>query len=266
MNKLYVVNEKIEKKELDGTLEVQNSEQDDFFSVSHIEITALEDTELMIIYHTDEKIKLNVAIKTNPNVNLKLYEIRTGIKPKVQYKYKLEEYSNIEVVKFYDMDKMRELDIVELNGRGAKFNMVLKTIASDHEKYDMLIYHNAKDTSSTIINQGISIFDGEITFNITGVIPSGKTGCTCHEKNRIINLNDSKNKISPNLLVDEYDVEADHGAYIGKFEDDEIFYLQSRGIPYDETIRLLTEGFLNSYIEEEQMLETIRKSLKKYWG
>ena len=266
MNKLYVVNELIKEEQLDGTLEIQKLAREDFFPIQHIKINVLEDSKLYIEYKTDEKIKLNIEIDIRPNVKFELYEIRTGVKPKVQYKYKLDEGSMMSTVKFYDMEKMREMDIVELNGVGAKFNMVLKTIASDHEKYDMMIYHNAKDTHSTLINQGVSTKKGEIIFNVTGMIPNGKTGCSCHEQNRIINLNDGKNKISPNLLIDEYDVEADHAAYIGKFNDEELFYLKSRGIKEQEAIRLLTDGFLKSNVTEKFMLEQIEQSIKKYWG
>lgn len=266
MNKLYIVNDKIDKSNLDGALEVEVEEFTDLFQVTKIHIRVLEDTTLFINYDNLKKNKITVDIDTNPNTSLKLFETRHGAKSKVQYKYKLDEYSSIEVIKFYDCIKAREYDIVELNGTGSSFKQVLKTIATEHEKYDMVIYHNAKETISKIINQGISIDEGEIIFNVTGIVPSGKVRCDCNQENRIINLNDGKNKISPNLLIDEYDVEAEHAAYIGKFNDDELFYLQSRGINVDTAISLLTEGFLKSYVDNNEILDCINKSITKYWG
>ena len=56
------------------------------------------------------------------------------------------------------------------------------------------------------------------------------------------NYND--NEINPILLIDEYDTEAKHSAFIGKFNEQEVFYLQSRGIKKKDAYRLLLNGFL----------------------
>lgn len=266
MNKLCIVDEKIEVNVIDGTLEIQTQEPSDFFSVTKIEIQVLSDTSLYLFYEAKNSSKFDITIKANPNTKLKIYEIRTGVFTKVQYQYELYENAHIEVEKFYDIEKMKELDIVQLNGEKALFRMLLKSIAGKTQKYDMMIYHNAKETTSNIINQGISHFDGKITFNITGVVPNGKTNCICKQQNRILNLNDGKNQINPNLLIDEYNVEAQHGALIGKFEDEELFYLQSRGISKKEAYRLLIDGFLKSFTQDKTMEENIKKTIQKYWG
>jgi Fe-S cluster assembly protein SufD len=57
-------------------------------------------------------------------------------------------------------------------------------------------------------------------------------------------MSDGKSTICPNLLIDNYDVDSSHGAYIGKFRDEEIFYLMSRGISREDSYRLLLNGFL----------------------
>ena len=38
--------------------------------------------------------------------------------------------------------------------------------------------------------------------------------------------------------------DSNHGAYIGKFRDEEMFYLMSRGISREDSYRLLLNGFL----------------------
>ena len=63
------------------------------------------------------------------------------------------------------------------------------------------------------------------------MIPENKIGCVANQNNRIINLSDNKCEINPNLLIEENDVEANHSAHIGRFSNDEMFYLQSRGFP-----------------------------------
>ena len=57
-------------------------------------------------------------------------------------------------------------------------------------------------------------------------------------------MNNGKSTICPNLLIDNYDVNSNHAAYIGKFSEEKLFYLMSRGISSQEANRLLLNGFL----------------------
>ena len=57
-------------------------------------------------------------------------------------------------------------------------------------------------------------------------------------------MNDGKSTICPNLLIDNYDVESNHAAYIGCFKEDILFYMMSRGISREVASRLLLNGFL----------------------
>ena len=85
-----------------------------------------------------------------------------------------------------------------------------------------------------------------------------------NQNNRIINLNDKLCQINPNLYIDENDVTANHSAYIGKFRDDEIFYLQRLGLSYIDATKLLLKGFLSNGMTK-YMDKHINKLTKKYW-
>jgi len=56
--------------------------------------------------------------------------------------------------------------------------------------------------------------------------------------------------VDPKLLIDEYDVKASHGAAIGRINDDELFYLESRGL--DETLakQLIVFGYLAPFLDQ----------------
>ena len=70
--------------------------------------------------------------------------------------------------------------------------------------------------------------------------------------------------IKPNLFIDEYNSYASHGAYIGKFDEEIIFYLQSRGINIDESNKLLTKGLLLNHIKlNEDLLDDIKEKINK---
>lgn len=53
-----------------------------------------------------------------------------------------------------------------------------------------------------------------------------------------------KSTICPNLVIDNFDVDSNHSAYIGKFKDEYLFYLMSRGISLDNSYKLLLNSFL----------------------
>ena len=48
------------------------------------------------------------------------------------------------------------------------------------------------------------------------------------------------------MFIDEDSVVAKHGSVIGGFREDEIFYLMSRGVSYQEAVNLLIKGFIFS--------------------
>ena len=59
--------------------------------------------------------------------------------------------------------------------------------------------------------------------------------------------------LSLNLEIDEYDVIASHGASIGAIDDEELYYLMSRGLTEDKAKELLIMGFIDRFREELPM-------------
>ena len=70
-----------------------------------------------------------------------------------------------------------------------------------------------------------------------------------NQDTKIINLSDSHSKINPNMYIDVDDVEARHSSVIGSFNEEELFYLMSRGISYDEAVKLLIKGYILSNLD-----------------
>lgn len=55
----------------------------------------------------------------------------------------------------------------------------------------------------------------------------------------------------PNLEIENGDiVGAGHASSVGRFDDEELFYLQSRGIPEIEARKLVVRGFFGELVEE----------------
>jgi len=264
VNKINIVDGRIETTIFDNDIDCEFIPKNDKFLVDSLKIKIKQDTELELSIKNKKDSKIDIFVNVLEGVNLNVYEYINSSNIKIQYKYYLEKNSNVEIKKINNVNSIKEYDIVNLNGENSKFKRVLKTISNGLEKYDMLIYHNEKNSRSDMINHGVNILEGNLVFNVSTFVPKDVSGCYANQTNRIINLTDNKCQISPNMYIDCFDVVANHSAFIGAFSENELFYLQSRGIPYQEATKLLIKGFLTSELNEEQK-RIYNKILNKYW-
>ena len=261
MNKIDIIESEVLLK-LDSALKVETVYPSSIFDVLKLKITVLESTELLLHYQNSKAVKIDITFEIMDHVSFSLSEIRESTKMKVQYQYFIGTYSDVKVLKFYDCDALKELNLIQLNGEYASIHHQIKTIAKKPERLDTVVYHNAKNTSSNIMNQGVNIEEGSIDFQVTGIVYHGIKDCNLNQNNRIITMNENKCNINPILLIEENDVSANHAAYIGKFDEQQMFYFMSRGIPEQKAFQLLVKGFLLDSMVEVDPLEKI---IEKYW-
>ncbi len=83
------------------------------------------------------------------------------------------------------------------------------------------------------------------------------------QTNKVLLLSDSATiNTKPQLEIFADDVKCTHGATIGQLDADQIFYLQSRGIPAEQARRLLTFAFANDIVSRIK-IAAIREQLEK---
>lgn len=112
--------------------------------------------------------------------------------------------------------------------------------------FKITVNHKANNTHSELFNHGVNVLDAKLDYDVEGIVMKKYSGCVCNQDNQIINMGNGKSSILPKLLIDNYDVDSNHSAYIGKFNRDKLFYLMSRGLSFKEANRLLLNGFLIS--------------------
>ncbi|MCI7332376.1 MAG: SufD family Fe-S cluster assembly protein [Mollicutes bacterium] len=153
--------------------------------------------------------------------------------------------------------------IINLNGENASVEYHYSTINYDDHKYKIDVNHNNSKTISNIYNHGINVFDNKLDFDITGNVLNKSDKCECNQKNQILNISDGKSTILPKLLIDNYDVISSHSAYIGKFKDEILFYLMSRGISEKVSYDLLIKSFLVNGCDNTELIEKLEKEIDK---
>lgn len=134
----------------------------------------------------------------------------------------------------------------------------------DDNEFKISINHKKSNTHSEVYNHGVNMNNNKLTYYVDGIVPKKSSKCICNQENQIINIKDGKSTIWPNLLIDNYDVISNHGAYIGKFSEEKIFYLMSRGINKSDAYKLLLNSFLiSSDSIELKKIERFVNEIKK---
>ncbi len=154
--------------------------------------------------------------------------------------------------------------IINLNGENAKVNYHFSVISLGDNTFKIEVNHNSKNTEGNIFNHGVNVLNNKLSFDVTGLVPKDISKCICNQENQIINLSDGTSLIKPNLLIRNYDTFSNHAAYIGKFKDELLFYLMSRGISFNKSNELLMESLLiNNGNKEEKVVQEFIKNLKE---
>ena len=128
-------------------------------------------------------------------------------------------------------------------GSNCDLNLIACSVNSSLEvnaTLDNLVSH----TTANMWMRGVSL-NSSISFKPTGSIKTNTTGCKNFQTSRILLLDDNQHaQVDPLLLIDHFDVEAGHGASISRVNEQELYYLQSRGISKAVAQQLLTIGFI----------------------
>lgn len=164
---------------------------------------------------------------------------------------------------------------IHLDGQGANGESygAYFADAGQHLEHQVYIDHNAPHTRSRVAYKGALQGDGAHAVWIGDVlIRRVATGTDSYEENRNLTLTEGTRTDSiPNLEIETGDIEgAGHASTTGRFDEEHIFYLQSRGISEDEARKLVVRGFLFEVIQrigneeiEERLQAAIDAELKQ---
>lgn len=118
--------------------------------------------------------------------------------------------------------------------------------AGQHFESRLFVDHEAPNCTSDVLYKNALLGASARTVWIGDVrIRPSATGTRTYEMNRNLLLSDGARADSvPNLEIETGDIAgAGHASATGRFDDLQLFYLQSRGIPEDEARRLVVRGF-----------------------
>ena len=221
-----------------------------------------DDSELTLINYTDDESKDNFMTNTIDNViikkNASLKNIFINNSRCNGYFYRyiksvLEKGSSCDNYLLSTGLKFNKLDIAidhnDENSRSSVFS-ALNLIGLEHQEIKTRINHNAPNCQSyqkikNVLNdQSKGVYQGKI------FVKNVAQKTDAYQLSKALILNDkSEFDAKPELEIYADDVKCSHGSTSGSVDFDSIHYLKSRGIPGEEALKMLINGFLSEVLE-----------------
>ncbi len=132
---------------------------------------------------------------------------------------------------------------------------------SQHFDHETLQDHVSPHASSNLLFKGALRDRGRSVFRGLIRVHPGAQRTDAYQTNRNLLLSSEARADSlPNLEIQADDVRCSHAATVGQLDEEEVFYLLSRGIPKREAVRLVVFGFFGEVLVQLP-LDEVREEL-----
>jgi Fe-S cluster assembly protein SufB len=145
---------------------------------------------------------------------------------------------------------------VHLMGRGARGEVLSVAFAGDgqHQDAGAKMIHHAPDTSSNIVSKSVAQGEGRTSYRGQVAIHEGarrvKASVVC---DALLLDEHARSDTYPYMNIEEEDAQIGHEASVSKVGDEQLFYMQSRGIVEAEALAMIVRGFIEPISKELPM-------------
>ena len=152
-------------------------------------------------------------------------------------------------------------------GSSATWKMASLSAKNDNKKIAINIEHLTPNSNGLVDNYGVCKDNGKLEFAGANHIKKGAKKTQTRQSARIMLLDKESDGIAkPILKIDESDVIASHAGAIGQVNEDQLFYLESRGLKENEARELIVLGYFKPILQlfdEDENQKEIAEQLEK---
>ncbi len=131
------------------------------------------------------------------------------------------------------------------DGSHAEVKVVAITTGRQVQGIDTRVTNYGRHSVGHILQHGVILSRSSLIFNGIGHIIHGAKGADAQQESRVLMLSTkARGDANPILLIDDNDVSAGHAASVGRVNEEQLYYLMSRGLPKKLAERLVIRGFL----------------------
>lgn len=156
----------------------------------------------------------------------------------------------------------------ELRGEGAAFDAALAYYGRHGQKLDFnfIANHYGRKTTSEMSADGVLAGGARKLYRGTIDFKNGCAGATGDEKESVLLLTDDvANQSIPLILCSEEDVQGNHGASIGKLDEELLFYMMSRGLAEADAVAMLARSKIEGVcrrMEDDAAVQLVERYLE----
>ncbi len=123
-----------------------------------------------------------------------------------------------------------------------------------HQDAGAKMTHAAPNTTSRIVSKSISKDNGRSSYRGLVKVARGAHGCKTNvECDALLIGEQARSDTYPTMDVAEEDVRVEHEARVSKVAEEQLFYLQSRGLDEDKARMMIVNGFIEPFVKELPM-------------
>lgn len=206
------------------------------------------DSRILILQQSDDPVKLDIHVNVSQDARLHMGILDIGT-------------------------RALQLDLgADLNETGASFEIYTAMLADrEGSKVSSInVTQHAHHTYGNMHNFAVLHDKAKYEMAAAGRIDKGAFGSESHQETRVLTLSqDHEAKVLPILYIDENDVKASHAMTVGQPDEDQLYYLESRGLSASSAMSLLAIGYFMPVIDlaaDETLRQQLQTELERKAG
>lgn len=151
---------------------------------------------------------------------------------------------------------------LEGDGSESKASMVFFGSESQHLDCGIVMNHIGSYTNSDMLTKGVLKDKARCIYRACTDIEDGAVNTTGFQiENTLMLSSDARIDAIPELEIEETEVQAGHAATVAQVDETQLFYMMSRGVPRNEGIKLIVQGFVDPLLSRIP-LDDVRQEIE----
>lgn len=158
----------------------------------------------------------------------------------------------------------------KLKEQGSTLAISSAALSASKKHFQVQCIHEVAHTSSHMEHYAVVKENGDYCMKATGKVEKGAYESATHQITRVLTLAEKqKSEVVPLLFIDENDVKASHATSLGQPDENQLYYLQTRGLSREQALGLLMIGYImpmKNIIQQEELQEKLQSEIEMKVG
>lgn len=153
-------------------------------------------------------------------------------------------FPHIQTFELDHLEKKMIREVLDLEGQEKEVKMILNSEEKGDFEVIVEMVHRAKNTKGRITIKAVAREGQRVRMKGKVIIEKGADGTDDFLEMRGLMMDGGVVEVEPVMEILANEVKASHAASIGRIDEEQLFYLMSRGVTKDEAKTMVVEGFV----------------------